>query len=343
MDDIVFHDPRFRVRRLAVPELRKDPVVDRWVIVSSDRLGRAQELHAAPPAEQPADCAFCAGNEHLTPHETYTLGDANGWRIRVVPNAFPALRPVGQFQQLPEAGFERWTGVGVHEVVIECPHHEACAANFSAGHLGDLFRVYRERVRAGRSDPRLIYPMIFKNCGADAGASLEHAHSQIVLMPRVPLIAREELDGADRFLQSHGRCVFCDLRDRERAAGVRMVAESAAFTAFTAFAGRFPFETWIVPAHHASHFEEISDTQANDLGDLFRTVLRKLSQGLSDPPYNFYIHTAPLNEPPSASYHWHIEILPRLTGIAGFEWGTGFAINPVPPEQAAPYLRGVGV
>jgi UDPglucose--hexose-1-phosphate uridylyltransferase len=343
MEEIVFHDPRFRVRRLTVPELRKDPVVDRWVIVSTDRLGRTQELDAPPPPRPPADCPFCAGHEYLTPHETFALRDANGWRIRVVPNAFPALRPAGEFRQLPDAGFERWTGIGIHEVVIECPHHEASAANLPAAQLADVFRVFRQRVRAGKSDPRLVYPMIFKNCGADAGASLAHAHSQIVLMPCVPLAAREELDGAARFLETHGRCVFCDLRDRERTAWVRMVAESAEFTAFTAFAGRFPFETWIIPAKHGSHFDEITDAQANDLGDLFRTVLRKLSLGLNDPPYNFYIHTAPLNEPPSASYHWHIEVLPRLTGIAGFEWGTGFAINPVPPEQAAEYLRAVEI
>jgi UDPglucose--hexose-1-phosphate uridylyltransferase len=343
MDDAIFHDPRFRVRRLPEPEIRKDPVVDRWVIVSTDRLGRTQELHAEAPPSRLHACPFCAGNERLTPQESFAIRDENGWRIRVVPNAFPALRRVNEFRSLSQNGFERWSGLGIHEVIIECPHHESSLANLPAAHLADIFRVYRQRIRAGKDDPRLIYPMIFKNCGADAGATLEHAHSQIILMPCVPLIAHEELDGANRFREATGRCVFCDLRDREQTAGVRMVCESAEFTAFAAFAGRFPFETWILPKHHASHFEEISDAETDALAEMMRTVLRKLSLGLNDPPYNFYIHSAPLNEPATSAYHWHIEILPRLTGTAGFEWGTGFAINPVPPEQAAAYLRGVEV
>jgi UDPglucose--hexose-1-phosphate uridylyltransferase len=342
MTDLFFHDPRFRVRRLPEPELRKDPVVDRWTIVSTDRLSRAQEVHESVPPSPVGPCPFCAGNESLTPHESFVLGDGAGWQIRVVPNAFPALRRMEEFRSNSHNGYESHSGWGVHEVVIECPHHEANLANLSVSRFADLFRIYRQRIRTGKDDPRLVYPMIFKNCGASAGASLEHAHSQILLMPCVPQVVRDELEAANRFRQSTGHCIFCDLRDRERAAGIRMIAESAEFTAFAAFAGRFPFETWIVPARHASHFDEISDDQADDLAKVMRTVLRKLSLGLSDPPYNYYIHTAPWNEPASA-YHWHMEILPRVTGTAGFEWGTGFAINPVPPEQAAEYLRSVSI
>src|SRR5258708_29149390 len=181
MSEVIFHDPRFRVRRLAEPELRKDPVVERWVIVSTDRIGRAHELHAAVPTTRLETCPFCAGREHLTPNETFALRDGDGWRIRVVPNAYPALRRTGEYRPIPTNGFERWSGWGVHEVVIECPQHESSLANLPAGSISDLFRVYRQRIQAGRADPRLAYPMIFKNRGADAGASLDHSHSQIVV------------------------------------------------------------------------------------------------------------------------------------------------------------------
>src|SRR5579859_879522 len=199
MSEVTFYDPRIRIRRLVEPELRKDPVVERWVIISTDRLGRAQELHAAPPPTRMEACPFCVGHEQLTPHESFVFPDGEGWRIRVVPNAYPALRRGGPFRPIPTDGFERWSGWGVHEVVIECPQHESSLANLPATHVADLFRVYRQRIRAGKEDAQLVYPMIFKNSGADAGATLEHSHSQIILLPCVPLTAREELDGAARF------------------------------------------------------------------------------------------------------------------------------------------------
>jgi UDPglucose--hexose-1-phosphate uridylyltransferase len=183
--------------------------------------------------------------------------------------------------------------------------------------------------------------MIFKNAGADAGASLEHAHSQIVLLPRLPTVLRDEIAAGVAHHAATGHCIFCELIENEHKVGGRIMLESERFIVFAAFAGRFPFETWILPKVHASHFEMILDGEIDDLAKLFRQLLRKLAAGLDDPPYNYFIHTGPLTESAMPHYHWHIELLPRITGIAGFEIGAGFAINPVPPEQAAAYMREV--
>jgi UDPglucose--hexose-1-phosphate uridylyltransferase len=339
MNEISFHVPRFRVRRLPTPEFRKDPVVDRWVIVSTDRLGRTQELHAETSTARPESCPFCAGHEYLTPHEVCVLPGDGTWRIRVVPNMYPALRG-GAWETWRDGLHQGNRGAGSHEVIVECPQHESALANLPAEQVADLVRVYRDRIRANKSDPRLVYPLVFKNSGADAGASLEHAHSQIITMPRVPLAVHEELDGALAHHRETGRCIFCTLLESEMA-GPRALLQTANFAAFLPYAGRFPFECWLFPKAHVSHFEELSDDLAGEFGAALRQVLRKLYLGLDDPPYNYFIHTAPLNEPPLPHYHWHIEVLPRITGIAGFEWGTGFAINPVPPEQAAEYLRSI--
>ncbi|MFL5341247.1 MAG: DUF4921 family protein [Gemmataceae bacterium] len=329
MDDIPFLVPQFRVRRLPAPELRQDPVTGRWTIISTDRLARPQEVRAVAPPTRLETCPFCAGHEVLTPVETYSIRSGGNWRVRVVPNMYPALLPTGG------------PAHGRHEVVVECPHHEVSLANLAADHVADVLRVYRDRIVAAKHDPRLVYPFVFKNQGADAGASLEHAHSQLVLLPRVPLIVAEELAGGAAHHATTGRCIYCDLLSDEGRSGERLVLDSPRFIALLAYAGRFPFETWLLPKPHASHFETISDDEAAELGEVLRSVLRKLAVGLGDPPYNFFVHTSPLSEPPLPHYHWHLELLPRVAGVAGFECGTGCAINPVPPEQAAAYLRGV--
>lgn len=329
---------------MADPELRKDPVVERWVIVSTDRLSRTHELHAAAAVSRLESCPFCAGHEHLTLPATLEIpNERDGWRVRVVPNMFPAVRGDGEPQTWSDGWHEGTRGVGVHEVVIECPQHETSLANLPADHLADLLRAYGQRIQQARHDPRLAYPMIFKNSGADAGASLEHAHSQILILPQVPRTVQEELDGAKRYHESVGRCLFCDWWRQEQVAGERQLLDTTRFTAFLPYAGRFPFEMCILPKAHASHFEELAEEELAELGEVLRLALRKLQSGLNDPPYNYLLHTAPLAAGPLPHYHWHLEVLPRITGVAGFEWGTGYFVNPVPPEQAAEYLRGVAI
>ena len=183
--------------------------------------------------------------------------------------------------------------------------------------------------------------MLFKNVGAAGGASLEHTHSQFIVTPIVPISVWEEMTGALEFFNYRGRCIYCDMVQQELATEKRIVLDTPHFTAFCPYASRFPFETWIVPKTHSSHFENIPKPGVDDLGSVLRQVLNKLELALDSPAYNYIIHTAPFDHQELPHYHWHIEIIPRLTKVAGFEWGSGFYINPVPPEDAAAFLREV--
>jgi UDPglucose--hexose-1-phosphate uridylyltransferase len=185
--------------------------------------------------------------------------------------------------------------------------------------------------------------MIFKNVGTAAGASLEHTHSQLIVTPIVPVSVAEEMTGALEFYDYRGRCIYCDMVQQELSFEKRIVLDTPHFTAICPYASRFPFETWIVPKTHSSHFENIPKPGVDDLGHVLRDVLQKLENALDAPPYNYIIHTAPFDHQELPHYHWHIEIIPRLTKVAGFEWGSGFYINPVPPEDAAAFLREVEV
>jgi UDPglucose--hexose-1-phosphate uridylyltransferase len=182
--------------------------------------------------------------------------------------------------------------------------------------------------------------MVFKNHGDPAGASLEHTHSQLIATPVVPLMVEEELAGALQHLRIKKRCIWCDIIRQERQDGGRIILDRDGFVALSPFAPRFPFETWILPAAHRSRYE---DTPPGDFGGLaaaVQRVLGRMGQFLDDPPYNLMLHSAPLRAPALDHFHWHLEIIPKLTRVAGFEWGTGFFINPTPPEEAAKYLRG---
>ena len=179
--------------------------------------------------------------------------------------------------------------------------------------------------------------------GAAAGASLEHTHSQLIVTPIVPISVWEEMTGALEFFNYRGRCIYCDMVQQEIANEKRIVLDTTHFTAFCPFASRFPFETWIIPKQHSSHYENIPKPGVDDLASVLRQVLNKLEVALDCPPYNYIIHTAPFDHQEQPHYHWHIEIIPRLTKVAGFEWGTGFYINPVPPEDAAAFLREVKI
>jgi UDPglucose--hexose-1-phosphate uridylyltransferase len=183
------------------------------------------------------------------------------------------------------------------------------------------------------------YVAVFKNVGAEAGASMAHTHSQIIATPFIPNNIRDEIAGAETYLQKRGRCAFCAELRTDRGAGSRFVAESANFAVMCPFAPRFAYEMWVFPKSHASHFETITDAETLELVLLLKRVLRALDAVAGVPAYNYYLHTAPLRTEPSASFHWHIEIVPRTARPAGFEWSTGVFINTVMPERAAKELR----
>ncbi len=328
-----------------MPELRKDPVTGRWVIIATERAKRPAQYAKTPEERKGGFCPFCPGNEKSTPPEvlsyrqTESAKDTEGWWLRVVPNKFPALTSEGALKRQGEGMYDRMTGYGEHEVVIESPSHDNTIADLSVDQIMEIVWAFRDRTVELRKDHRMKYIMIFKNWGREAGASLEHPHSQIIGLPVVPKRVQEELLGSERYYEYKERCVFCDMIQQEQADNTRIIAGNDSFLSFMPFASRFPFETWILPREHASFFNDIQKNQVTDLAKLMKTTFQMMKESLDDPAYNFVIHTTPFDESGGVPYyHWHIEIMPKLTKVAGFEWGTGFYINPTPPEDAARFL-----
>ena len=332
-----------------MPELRKDPITGRWVIIATDRAKRPSDFSRQQVKITGLRfCPFCAGNELRTPAEILayrTRGGANepGWTLRVISNKFPALRVEGTINSKAEGMYDKMNGIGAHEVIIETPDHMQTLATMPEKRIEDLFWAYRDRTLDLRRDVRLKYVLLFKNHGEAAGQPLEHTHSQLIALPVVPKRVREEIEGSKRYYEYKERCVYCDILSQELGDGSRLVQESDHFAALAPYASRFPFETWIVPKVHNSHAETISHAEIEELAKVLRSVVRRMDATLELPPYNLVVHTAPVQESSTPQYHWHIELIPKLTYVAGFEWGSGFYINPTPPEEAAKFLREASV
>jgi UDPglucose--hexose-1-phosphate uridylyltransferase len=326
-----------------VPELRKDPVTGRWVIISTDRSRRPSDFSRERAAIKGGSfCPFCPGNESKTPPEILAYrpqDNGSGWNLRVVPNKFPALGIEGDLDRQADGMFDKMNGIGAHEVVIETPNHMATLATLPLKSVEDVLWAFRDRILDLKQDRRFKYILVFKNHGEAAGASLDHPHSQLIALPILPKQVVEELEGAKRYFANKERCIFCDIIRQENEAQVRVAAENGDFVTLAPYAPRFPFETWILPKRHESAFENSPSNVYENLARMLRTVLNKAAQVLDDPAYNLVLHTSPVQEDTHDYYHWHLEIIPKLTKTAGFEWGTGFYINPTPPEEAARFLR----
>lgn len=331
-----------------MPELRKDPVLGRWVIISVERGKRPSDFSSPSKKRKGGFCPFCQGNEYTTPPEILAFRpegsepDAGGWTLRVMSNKFPALQSGGELNKAGEGMYDKMNGVGVHEVIVETPDHNLTLATMSAKAVEDALRAYHIRISALRDETRLRYALIFKNEGDAAGASLEHSHTQLIGLPIVPRTVKDELKGALEHYKLKDRCIFCDMINQELSSGKRVVAENGGYVAIAPFAPRSPFETWILPKGHESAYGPRNENFA-ELAGILQRVLRQLDAILDIPPYNFILHTSPLNEETNDYYHWHIEVMPKLTKIAGFEWGSGFYINPTPPEEAARFMRETGL
>ena len=331
-----------------MPELRKDPVVGRWVIIATERARRPSDFVADPVRPRVSSCAFCEGHEAQTPSEIFAERrpgrepNGPGWTYRVVPNKFPALRIEGDLEPSGEGLFDKMNGVGAHEVVIETPDHAASLASLPLDAVANVLLAFRERMLDLKKDPRFAYVLVFKNHGEAAGASLEHPHSQLIATPIIPIMVSEELAGSAQYYALKERCVWCDMLRQERRDGRRLILESQGFVTLAPFAPRFPFETWILPVGHRAAFEDSTDEALRGLAGVLGEFLRRMNRVLGDPPFNFMLHTAPFREVQRESFHWRLEIIPKLTRVAGFEWGSGFFINPMPPENAAEALKGEG-
>lgn len=327
-------------------ELRRDPIVSRWVIVDDVHPMKPEDFHVpAHHYDDATNCPFCFGNEYMTPPEIQafrhekTLPNAPGWQVRVVPNKFPALQIEGNLDRRGKGVFDLSNGVGAHEVIIETPYHTKDIPDLELGEVVMILNMYSQRSKDLQKDKRFKYLMIFKNFGSAAGATLDHNHSQLIALPMIPKNVLEEITGAAEYYEFRERCIFCDMIRQEKEEEERILTENDHFVAFCPYVPRFPFEMWILPKTHQSHYCEISQQETNALALILQEVLKRMKVALNDPPYNFIIHTSPLDGEDRPGYHWHMEIMPRLSRIAGFEWGTGFYAVATPPEAAIRYLK----
>jgi len=326
-------------------ELRRDPITGRWNIVVLDKIADLSDFKSEPHPKDPQGCRFCYGNENDMPeiiaHRKYGPPNSPGWTVRVLPNKYPALRIEGELIKEGLGVFDMMTGVGAHEVIIDTPDHFRDMADLSYAEMEEVVWAYLARSIDLRRDKRFKYILIFKNYGESAGASLEHPHSQLIALPIVPKIVQEEIDGASKYFDYKERCVFCDMLRQEQMEKERIIYDGRYFTAFCPYVSRFSYEIWILPKKHQSDFALLQRDCVSCLAKALRDCLARMKGLLGDPSYNFIIHSAPINGHDREDYHWHIEIMPKLTKIAGFEWGSGFYINPVPPEIAAKNLLSV--
>ncbi|MEZ5398792.1 MAG: galactose-1-phosphate uridylyltransferase [Bryobacteraceae bacterium] len=330
-----------------MPELRQDPCTKEWVIMARERARRPDEFvgHTRDAPSDRRTCAFCPGNEHMTPTDIWRLTtDDQSWRIRVVPNKFPALSPEAGPEHHDGAGlYRRMDGYGRHEVIVETPDHDQILALAPTEAVRDVLVTFRERYQALRQDPGVKLVLIFKNHGPRAGTSMEHPHCQIIATPVIPSFIRRKYEVAIQHYDDTGRCIYCDIVRLEREVRDRVVLESDHFIVFEPYASRSPFETWIAPLHHDSSFGHVKEAQLEDLARILLQTLLRLHRGLGNPDFNFVVHTAPVEDETKPYYLWHFEITPRLTTPAGFELGSRISVNSCLPEDAAAFLRSVDV
>jgi len=327
-------------------EIRQNRLTGEWVIIAPERAKRGGNVGLPPAiAEVPAhlaSCPFCLGNEIASGEDRYRADTEDGrWAVRAVLNKFSALSPDGDV--IFKDGFgglgETVNGVGLHEVIVESPRHDLTLGLFSVEQVRRVLASYVHRFRAFYADPRVRHVIIYKNHGAEAGASQQHPHSQIVGVPIVPGQVIDRLDYASRFFAETGECLACNIIAQEQEQGARVIAENADFVAFVPYAALSPYHLWIFPKVHAACFSELPSWTLPTLADLLRTVLAKVHGMLANPPFNLVVRSLGLPETGAAYFHWYISIVPRVNRTAGFELGTGMYINPSLPEVSAQQLR----
>ncbi len=327
-------------------ELRLNRLTGEWVIIAPERAKRGSNLphpvaSIAIPAFDPA-CPFCRGNESASGDTLYSApGDDGGWAVRSIMNKFSALSPQGEVACAVgsrEIG-ETVNGVGLHEVLVETPHHDLSLSQLPVEQMQRVIEGYLNRFLHCYADPRVRHVIIFKNHGLDAGASQQHSHSQVVGIPIVPGQVMDRLEGAARFFDETGQCLACSMIAQELETGTRIVAENAHFIAFVPYAALSPFHMWIFPKVHAASFCSLPAEAVRDLAEILRTILAKVHGLLANPPFNLVIRSLGPKENDAPHFHWYIPIVPRVIRAAGFELGTGMYINPSLPETSAQALR----
>ena len=334
-----------------MPELRREPIVGRWIIFSTNRNKRPTDFKKSSLKSNDEVCPFCEGNEAQTPPEVFALRknhsakDSPGWTIRVVPNKFPAVKESSENQLSALNFYNIMNAKGNHEVIIETPDHNRKMCSYTKNELNNILDTYKKRFLVLNNKKDTKYLLLFKNEGPLAGASLSHPHTQLISLPLIPNRVNDEVTTAFNYYNKNHRCAYCDMIEAELTITERVIYENKYFVAFCPYASRFPYEIWISPKKHNPFFENISFNEIKYLSDNLSCILKKIDLGLNQPQYNLIIKTAPvtLNNHINSFFHWHIEIIPRFNRMAGFECGTGYYINQTLPEHCAEVLRDTNI
>ena len=337
--------------------LRRDPITGRWVINVSKKSEGASTLTLLEEYASKNICPLCEGNEQCTPpeifalRETHSQKDKPGWEVRVIPNLSPSLKIEDELDRRGELMYDLMNAVGANEIIIETPQHVENLADLDVSQIQKVWEVCKERISDLKKDKRFKQIVVFKSYGKRAIPSpLKHAYSQLIALSITPKALKEELVGAKNYYEYKTRCVYCDIIRQELDTDKRVVASNKHFVALTPFASRYTHEVWILPKKHSPDFETSSADELYSLSSLLKDILLRLGKLLNDPPYNYMLHTGPNRvtrkgywKSLDSDYHWHIEIMPSFTRVSGFEWGTGFFINLVTPEEAAQNLKKIKV
>lgn len=324
-----------------ISQLRQDLVTGDWVVIALGRGKRPGEFAVKREAYPPlsAHCPFCFPEETGQGKDVliYKRGDGD-WSLRVFPNKFPAFsrsRPPRYWEEGPYFGMD---GAGYHEVIVTRDHARQIA-NLDPIEVAEIIDGYQDRYISLMNKKSVSYIEIFHNHGKEAGASIEHPHSQLMAIPVVSPGITLELTGAEEYHKSNRKCVYCTIAEWELKDRKRLIFENDNFLAFCPFASRAAFEVWVMPKSHKPYFERINNEEKVDLGEALQKAVHAIYKTLEDPPYNFYIHTSSCDGKDYPHYHWHIEILPHTATWAGFELSTGIEISTIEPEEAAEELR----
>jgi UDPglucose--hexose-1-phosphate uridylyltransferase len=331
---------------MVTTEIRRDPITGRMVVIDRGLFKRRDDFDLEPARldDRPAACPFCEGREADAGPEILAWrdgGPANvpGWSVRVVPNRHPMLRIEGGMEVRSDGMWETRDGLGAHEVIIETPLHDQPLHALDPDRLWRVLWAWRTRMQDLRRDSRFASILVFKNHGRAAGARLDHAHSQLTAYPVLPPALAEKVQVSSQHHEATGHCIFCDTIAAEARDGRRIIDDRDAIIAFAPFASRVPFETWLMPRDHSPRFEDADDKLLEGLAAGIRAVMTAIDWALERPAYNLVLHSAPLSGVADTAFHWHLEILPRVTRYSGQEWASGAYRNPVAPEEAASVLR----
>ena len=329
-----------------MPQLRQNIATREWVIVATERAKRPEdftqtdkEKNKQELPEYSTQCPFCPGNEKTSPIENFSIRNDKNWKVRVIPNKFPALVAEGKREFKNEGIVRHMDGFGIHEVIIETPLHNATIALMENTQVENIIKTYRNRYMFAVNDERIELVTIFKNHGPSAGASQEHSHSQMIASPVVPAHIRSRIEDAMRYYDDNMECVFCKMIKDEINAGERIVAQTENFAAFIPYAAFSPFHIWLLPKKHNPCFQHISDEEIKEFSGILKEVLSKIYHSLNNPDFNYVVRSLPGKARHNDFFHWYLSIVPRVTKTAGFEIGSGMYINVALPEQSAKFLR----